>query len=60
MVNEFVMKGEKVVIPRVLISQMLEKLHQIHLGIDKCLFRARSVMFWPGISADIKEMVVKG
>jgi hypothetical protein len=56
-VNGIIMKGEKIVIPRSLRSQMLKILHSSHLGAQKCLSRARSVMFWPGISNDIIEMV---
>ncbi|XP_060584405.1 uncharacterized protein K02A2.6-like [Ruditapes philippinarum] len=43
--------------PRSLRSEMLKMLHSSHLGAQKCLSRARSIMFWPGISNDIIEMV---
>ncbi|XP_060575603.1 uncharacterized protein LOC132733042 [Ruditapes philippinarum] len=56
-VNGLIMKGEKIVMPRSLRSEMLKVLHSSHLGAQKCLSRARSIMFWPGISNDIIEMV---
>jgi hypothetical protein len=34
-------------------------MHQGHLGVDKCLERAKQSMFWPGMSADIKETVAR-
>ncbi|XP_052819930.1 uncharacterized protein K02A2.6-like [Mya arenaria] len=40
-------------------SQMLELIHTGHMGVEKCLRRARDVMFWPGISADITNLVLK-
>ncbi len=36
---------------------MLQAIHIGHLGIQKCLRRARDIMFWPNISADITKMV---
>ena len=36
---------------------MLDKLHTSHLGEEKTKQRARDVVFWPGINADIEEKV---
>ena len=33
------------------------KLHSSHVGIDACLRRVRESVFWPGFSAEIKQMV---
>ena len=33
------------------------KLHSSHMGIDACLRRARESVFWPGFSAEIKQMI---
>lgn len=38
---------------------MLERIHTGHMGIEKCLKRARDVLFWPKISAEIVDMVSK-
>ena len=35
---------------------MLTLIHQGHLGVEKCLLKARDCLFWPGITKDIKEM----
>ena len=37
--------GERVVIPNSMRSEMLQKLHETHLGMEKCRARARSVMY---------------
>lgn len=59
-VNEgIVMKSQKVVIPRSLRQEMMDKVHSGHMGVDKCLQRARDVIFWPKMSSDITDMVLK-
>ncbi|XP_055888269.1 uncharacterized protein K02A2.6-like [Biomphalaria glabrata] len=36
---------------------MLQRLHQGHLGRDRCLVIAKEVFFWPGMSKQIIDMV---
>ena len=36
---------------------MLRQIHKSHLGIAKCGKRAREVLFWPGMSLDVLQMV---
>ena len=36
---------------------MLLRTHSSHQGAEACIRRARDVIFWPGMTADIKEMV---
>ena len=50
-----VFKGDKIVSS--LRKEMKERIHQGHLGIEKCKARARQVMYWPNINADISDMV---
>ena len=38
---------------------MLERLHEGHLGINKTQMKAQDVLFWPGMAAEIIEMVNK-
>lgn len=54
-----VLKGERLVIPAKLRPSMLQKLHSSHQGIESSLRRAREVMFWPGMTKDIKSTVEK-
>ena len=46
--------GDRLIIPSSLRSDMLQRIHEGHLGIEKCKARARAVMYWPGISESIE------
>ena len=36
---------------------MLKKIHASHIGIESCLRRAKEILYWPGMSAAIKDHV---
>ena len=55
--NDLIFKGSRVVIPYQLRSLMLKKIHEGHLGREKCKRRARQVLFWPGMNTDIDNLV---
>jgi hypothetical protein len=50
-------KENKIVVPTSLQKEMLDKIHESHLGIVKCKSRARDVLFWIGMAQDIEERV---
>ncbi|XP_041485958.1 uncharacterized protein K02A2.6-like [Lytechinus variegatus] len=52
-----IFKGSKIVIPTSMRRYILNQVHEGHLGIEKCKKRAREVIYWPRINADITEMV---
>ena len=54
--NGLVLKRHRLVIPSRLRPQMLQIIHQGHMGTEKCLLKAKESLFWPGISRDIKEL----
>ncbi len=51
------MKGKRLVIPGSIRGEVLEKVHQRHQGITKCLERAQMSLWWPGITKQIKDKV---
>ena len=59
MENRLVTKGARVLIPSTLRKKVLEQIHDGHLGIEKCMLKARELVFWPGISNDICKAVEK-
>ena len=38
-------------------SEMLRLIHSSHLGIAKTLSRARDILYWPGMSSQIKDVI---
>ena len=55
--NGLILKGTRIVIPKKMKLNILERLHTGHLGQEKCKRRARATVFWPGINKDIEKMV---
>lgn len=51
-----IFKGCKFVIPASLRKEMLKKIHEGHLGEEKCKRRAREVMYWPRINLDTSQL----
>ena len=52
-----VFKGNSVVIPRSLRAEMKMKIHSSNLGIEAWLRRARECIYWPGMSAEMKQYI---
>ena len=52
-----VFKGTRIVIAIAGCKNILCKVHEGHMGIEKCCRRARDVVCWPGMSAEISDMV---
>ena len=54
-----VFKGDRVVIPYELRTDILNRLHMGHIGIQSCQRRAKETVYWPKISVDIENFVKK-
>lgn len=52
-----VWKDNRVVIPRSLRKEMLNKIHLGHMGLEKCKLRAREAVFWPNINKDLSNLI---
>ena len=51
--------GSRIIIPESMRTEILKTLHESHMGIEKTKSRASAVIFWPGISKDIEDIVSK-
>ena len=51
------LKGQRIIIPHTLRTNILHQLHHAHLGIDKTKMRARMIVYWPKMNADIERFV---
>ena len=52
-------KGHRVVIPAAERHNTMKSLHQSHIGIEGTLRRARDTVYWPGITAVLKDYISK-
>ena len=52
-----IFRSERVVIPKALRGEMKQKIHSSHMGAESCLRRARECISWPGMNAEVKEMI---
>lgn len=50
-------KNQRIIIPKTLRNSILTKLHVSHLGKEKTKNRAREIVYWPGMSRDIDNLV---
>ena len=57
-VDDLLLYGTRIVVPFPLQASTIEKIHRGHLGIQKCLSRAQTSVWWPGYSQQIKNAVV--
>ncbi|XP_077545271.1 uncharacterized protein LOC144158324 [Haemaphysalis longicornis] len=58
-VDGILLKGCKVVVPKKLRPETLRRIHEGHLGVNKCKARARRLVFWPGMNSEIEDVVRK-
>ena len=56
-INGLVTFNSRIVIPKSQRSYVLRKLHESHLGIEKCRQNAQASVWWPGMTKEIKEMI---
>lgn len=56
-VEGILFKGERLIVPAAMRAEMLQRVHESHLGIESCRRRARELLFWPGLSQNITDMV---
>ncbi|KXJ07207.1 Retrovirus-related Pol polyprotein from transposon opus [Exaiptasia diaphana] len=48
-------KGDQVLIPQSMHSEMLQRIHVNHYGAESCIRMAREVLFWPGMRKSIQD-----
>ena len=51
------MLGDRIVIPKNLQADILQKIHAGQCGIEKCKRHAQQNVFWPGMNRDIETTV---
>ena len=52
-----ILRGARIVVPKEMRDEMLNKIHIGHQGINSCLRRARELIYWPGMSKEIRNYI---
>ena len=55
--QNILLKGTRIAIPSSMRLEILDKIHEGHQGIIKCRERAKSSVWWPGLSREIQNLV---
>lgn len=55
--NGLLLLGCRLVVPKVLRGDILNKLHEGHLGITKCRERAKQSVWWPGLNKELTKLI---
>jgi transposase InsO family protein len=56
-IDGIVFKNERVVIPKGMQKEMLQIIHESHLGMVRCKQLARDIMYWSGMNKQIEDTV---
>ena len=57
--NGIILRGERVLIPKSLRHDMLRRIHMSHIGMEGYLRRARDCVYWPAMSSEVKDFILK-
>lgn len=57
--NGLIFKCERVIIPKSLRSDMIRRIHSSHIGVEGCLRRARESLYWPGLTSEVKDFILR-
>lgn len=58
-IDDLLLYNDRIVVPRDMRLEILDKLHESHLGITKCRALAQTSVWWPNMSSQIEDMVKK-
>ena len=57
--NGIILRGERALIPKSLRHDMLRRIHMPHMGVEGCIRRARECVYWPAMSSEVKDFILK-
>lgn len=57
--NGLIMKGNRIIMPTTLRSDMINHLHDTHQGLSSTLQRALASLYWPNIQNDIRNKILQ-
>ncbi|XP_053383885.1 uncharacterized protein LOC128550041 [Mercenaria mercenaria] len=57
--DDLIFRGQTIVIPVCARQHLVDSVHRGHMGVEKSILRAKDVMFWPGMSKQITDYVLR-
>ena len=51
--------GNRIIVPKEMRPEILQYVHEGHQGKERCLLRARNIVFWPKMTYDIQQLIEK-
>ena len=58
-INGILLKGERLVIPPSMRTEIMSRIHEGHLGLTKCLGRIRESVWWPNVTNYANNFVMR-
>ena len=55
--NNLLLYNSRIVVPKSLQQETLQKIHSGHLGIEKCKKRTATSVWWPGVMQQVTQLV---
>ena len=55
--DSLLLYGSRIVVPKSLQRETMEKIHEGHQGIERCRLRARYAVWWPGMSRELEDFI---
>ena len=55
--NGVIFRGNRVVVSKVLQSEMLTRIHASYLGAETYLRKAKDVIYWPKMTSEVKDFI---
>ena len=55
--DDVVVRGERIVLPKLLRQDLKRQLHHAHSGVVSTLSRARECIYWPAMSSENKQFI---
>ena len=52
-----VLRGNRIVVPNNMRKEIKSQLHTGHMGIEKCINRAKLTVYWPNLNKEIEDLV---
>ena len=57
--EELIFKGQQLVVQVCLRKELMAVIHASHIGIEACIPRARDSLYWPRMTTELKEYILK-